>query len=118
LLPWFGSEWLLDVSKNKVCLKGMKISGYGRHPSKKCDDGTESCSTTGVPEMFPTVGGSCSREYFEGDLSVSCKYTRLWANDLSCHTCHSLPVLAAEPVYTKGRHWAWSWAISIHLPSM
>jgi hypothetical protein len=25
---------------------------------KKCDDGTESCSTTGVPKMFPTVATS------------------------------------------------------------
>jgi hypothetical protein len=32
LLPWLGSEWLLAISKNKVCLKGMKISGYWRHP--------------------------------------------------------------------------------------
>jgi hypothetical protein len=25
---------------------------------KKCDNGTESYSTTGVPKMFPTVAGS------------------------------------------------------------
>jgi len=25
---------------------------------KKCDDGTESCSATGVSEMFPTVASS------------------------------------------------------------
>jgi len=29
----------------------MKTSGYWRHP-KKCDDGTESYSTTGVPKIF------------------------------------------------------------------
>jgi hypothetical protein len=28
LVPWFGSEWLLAVSRNKVHLKGTKISGY------------------------------------------------------------------------------------------
>jgi len=32
----------------------MKISVYWRHQKKK-SDGTESCSTTGVPEMYPTV---------------------------------------------------------------
>jgi hypothetical protein len=32
LFPWFGSEWLLAASKNKVYLKGMKISRYWRHP--------------------------------------------------------------------------------------
>jgi hypothetical protein len=26
--------------------------------SKKCDDGTESCSTTGVSKIFPTVAAS------------------------------------------------------------
>jgi len=34
LFPWFGSKWLLAVSKNKVCLKGVKISGYWRHSNK------------------------------------------------------------------------------------
>jgi hypothetical protein len=34
-LPWLGSKWLLAVSKNKVCLKGMKNSGYWRHPPPK-----------------------------------------------------------------------------------
>jgi hypothetical protein len=56
LLPWFGSEWLIAVSKNKVCLKGTKMSRYWRH--KICDDGTESYSTTGVPKLFPTVAAS------------------------------------------------------------
>jgi hypothetical protein len=32
LFPWFGSECLLAVSKNKVCIKRTKISGYWRHP--------------------------------------------------------------------------------------
>jgi hypothetical protein len=32
----------------------MKISVYLRHP-KKCDNGNESHSTTGVPKMFPKV---------------------------------------------------------------
>jgi hypothetical protein len=35
----------------------VKISGYSRHP-KKCDNGTESYSTPGVPKMFPTVAAS------------------------------------------------------------
>jgi hypothetical protein len=42
------------VSKDKICLKGMKISGYCRHPKQNYDD-TENYSTTGVPKMFPTV---------------------------------------------------------------
>jgi hypothetical protein len=33
LFLWFCSEWLLAVSKNNVCLKGTKISGYWRHPN-------------------------------------------------------------------------------------
>jgi len=32
LFPWFDSEWLLILSKNKVCLKGAKISRHWRHP--------------------------------------------------------------------------------------
>jgi hypothetical protein len=31
-LPFSGSKWLQAVSKNKACLKGMKFSGYCRHP--------------------------------------------------------------------------------------
>jgi len=31
LFPWFSPKWLLAVSWSKVCLKGMKISGYWRH---------------------------------------------------------------------------------------
>jgi len=68
-------------SKNEVCLRGMKISGYWRHPNK-CDDCTESCSTTGVPKMFLTVAASlgsvhsCSRGVpWRWPLSISCKYT-------------------------------------------
>jgi len=34
LFPWFGSKWFLALSKNKVCIKGTKISGYWRHPKK------------------------------------------------------------------------------------
>jgi hypothetical protein len=56
-IPLLISEWLLALSKNKVCLKGAKISGYWRHP-KKCDEGTENYSTTGVPKMFPTLAAS------------------------------------------------------------
>jgi len=32
----------------------MKILGHWRHPTK-CDNGTKSYSTTGVPKIFPTV---------------------------------------------------------------
>jgi hypothetical protein len=53
LFPWLGSDWLLAVSKNKVCFKGMKTSGYWRHLENVTS--TESHSTTGVPKMFPTV---------------------------------------------------------------
>jgi hypothetical protein len=72
LFIWFGSKWLLAVSKNKFCLKRMKISGYWKHPTKR-DDGPERCSTTGVPKMFPTVAASLGwvhrsqRQYFKGD---------------------------------------------------
>jgi hypothetical protein len=52
-IRWFGSEWLLVVSENKVCPKGTKISGYWS--IKKCDDGTENHSTAGVPQLFPIV---------------------------------------------------------------
>jgi hypothetical protein len=48
LFSWFGSKWLLALSKNKVCLEGTKTL-------KKSDNSTESYSTTGVPKMFPTV---------------------------------------------------------------
>jgi hypothetical protein len=41
----------LAVSKNKVFLKGTKISRYCRHP-KKCDDSNESYSTTGISKCF------------------------------------------------------------------
>jgi len=30
-VPWFGSEWRLALSENKVCLKWTKISRYWRH---------------------------------------------------------------------------------------
>jgi hypothetical protein len=39
-------SWLFPKIK---CLKGTKISGYGRQ--KKCDHGTESYSTTGIPKI-------------------------------------------------------------------
>jgi hypothetical protein len=40
----------MAVSKNKVCLKGAKISKY--------DDGNESYSKTGVRKLFPTMAAS------------------------------------------------------------
>jgi hypothetical protein len=47
--------WLF--AEIKFCLKGTKISGHWIHP-KKCDNGTESYSTAGVPEMFATVAAT------------------------------------------------------------
>jgi hypothetical protein len=47
--------WLFQ--KIKVSFKGMKISGYWKHPNNS-DGGTGSYSTTGVPKMFPTVAAS------------------------------------------------------------
>jgi hypothetical protein len=51
--------WLqmISVSKNKICLKGMKISRCLK-TSRKCDNVTKSCSTTGVLVMFPPVAAS------------------------------------------------------------
>jgi hypothetical protein len=57
LFTWFGSGWLVALYINKVCLKGTKIQRHWRH-EKECDDGTESCSTTGVPKMFPAEAAS------------------------------------------------------------
>jgi hypothetical protein len=37
LFLWFDSEWLLTASKNEVCLKETKISGYWRQPNN-CND--------------------------------------------------------------------------------
>jgi hypothetical protein len=44
--------WLFP--KVNSVLKERWFSGYWRHP-KKCDDGTESYSTTGVPKIFTKV---------------------------------------------------------------
>jgi len=33
----------------------QKSNDFWLFPGKKSDDDTESCSTAGVPEMFPTV---------------------------------------------------------------
>jgi hypothetical protein len=54
-LPLIGSEWLLLISTNKVCLKGTKISGYWRHPKNVMALKT---FTTGVSKMFLTVAAS------------------------------------------------------------
>jgi hypothetical protein len=45
------------VSRNKVCLKtddNFEILKM----SRKYDEGSESCSTTAVPKMFPTMAAS------------------------------------------------------------
>jgi hypothetical protein len=43
----------------KIALKG-RIFQDTEEMGKTCDDGTESCSTTGVPKMFPNVAASLS----------------------------------------------------------
>jgi hypothetical protein len=49
--------WLYP--KNEVYLKGAEIfQDIENIKKKKKSDGTESCSTTLVPKMFPTVAGS------------------------------------------------------------
>jgi hypothetical protein len=53
LSPWISFEWLLSVSESKISLKDTNIQDS--EDIKKCNDGTESCSTTGVPKTFPTV---------------------------------------------------------------
>jgi hypothetical protein len=58
LFPSFDSEWRLVLSKkNKVSLPGRRFQDT-EDIKKKCDDGTESYSTKGVPKMFPTVATS------------------------------------------------------------
>jgi hypothetical protein len=87
LFHWFGSDSLLVVFKNKVCLKGMKISGYWRHPNN-CNNITESNSTTGVQKCFQPCYLRWAKyiaaqgEYFEGDSSqwAVCMYVCLQWN--------------------------------------
>jgi hypothetical protein len=43
--------------QKKSALKGRRFQDI-EDIQKKCDDGTEGGSTTGVPEMFPTVAAS------------------------------------------------------------
>jgi hypothetical protein len=78
LLPVFGSEWFLAVSKNNVCLNGTKISGYWG--IKRCDV-MESYSTTGVPkkcfQQWQHCWAKCiatQGKYLEGGL---CKYASM-----------------------------------------
>jgi hypothetical protein len=56
LFPWFGSESLMTVSKTKSALKGRRFQHT--EDIQKMWRRTESCSTTGVPKMFPTVSAS------------------------------------------------------------
>jgi hypothetical protein len=57
LFPWIGFECLLAVSKSKVCLKNGRKFQDIENIKRKCDD-TESYSTTGSRNMFPTVAAS------------------------------------------------------------
>jgi hypothetical protein len=47
--------WLFP--KMKSALKGRRFQG-NEDIQTKCDDGTESYSTTRIPKMFPTVAAS------------------------------------------------------------
>jgi len=59
--------WLF--TKIKTALKGRRYQGT--EDIKKCDGGTESCSTAEVPKMLPTAAKcvTVQREYFKGDPS-------------------------------------------------
>jgi hypothetical protein len=57
LFSWFGSEWLLAVPINKVCLKWTKISGYWRHKKKKIVRMALK-PILWVPNRFPTVAAT------------------------------------------------------------
>jgi hypothetical protein len=48
---------MISLSKNKVCLKGTKILDIV-DVKKTYGNNSGSYSTTGVPEMFPTVVAS------------------------------------------------------------
>jgi hypothetical protein len=48
--------WLF--TKINSALWGRRCQDIEQIQQKKCDDGTESYSTRGFPEMFPTVAGS------------------------------------------------------------
>jgi hypothetical protein len=53
--PYLASDdfWLFPEIKS--ALKGRRFQNIEDIQKKKRDDGTESCSTTAVPKMFPTV---------------------------------------------------------------
>jgi hypothetical protein len=55
LFLWFGCDWLLTVSGNKVRLKGMKIQDT-EDIQKERDEVTETYSWTGVPKMCRILG--------------------------------------------------------------
>jgi hypothetical protein len=60
--PCFPDLALIDFwlfPKMKSTLKGRRFQDV-EDTKKKCDDGTESLSTTGVPEMFGTVSALLS----------------------------------------------------------
>jgi hypothetical protein len=54
--PHFAPNDLWLFPKVKSSLKGRKFQNI--KTSKKCDGGTESWSTTGVPKIFPNVAAS------------------------------------------------------------
>jgi hypothetical protein len=74
LFTWFGSEWLVAVSKNKVCLKGT-ISVHWKHPKKVWRRHWKlfhNRSYWNVSNSGNIVGLKCiaaQGEHFEGDPS-------------------------------------------------
>jgi hypothetical protein len=77
LFPWFGTEWLVTISRSKSCLKGRRFQDT--EAIKKPRDDTESYSTTGVSKMFPTVATSWSSAH-----SCPGGMFRRWPFSVSC----------------------------------
>jgi hypothetical protein len=65
---------MISVSKNKICLKETKISGYWIHP-KKIRDGTKRLHISSYKKCFQQRQHRWAKciaaqgEYFEGDPS-------------------------------------------------
>jgi hypothetical protein len=59
------------LKKIKSALEGRRFQDNEDIQKGKTDDGTESCSITRVPQMFPTVGNciAAQGEYLKGDTS-------------------------------------------------
>jgi hypothetical protein len=107
LLPCFGSEWLLAVSKNKVCLKGTMISGYWRHP-KNVTAGLKA-----IPEQ------EFEKKYFQPWLRSKSEWSYTPTSPLSLH---GVVLRAQGQLYLQKQHcWAkWHscpWGVLLRWPS-